>query len=227
VSPGTVPIERARIRPHVGWKVLRRDAEPFIPSGLGPLVERVPCRRVEHIRVGRGRARIRIRALAGAQRGGAVLVDELREASEHRQFHFAAARGGNSYAVLAGLSDLDPGRWGVDAVRDLSLGAGDIQPDAPLEQPDDLVGLEIDERVRVEMERTAVREQDLHAAGLRAQTIAGEQRHGGWRGLRAAVALEDSRPFDQRDVRRRIVGTFLRDGEPGTDQNPCEHKRWN
>ena len=93
-------------------------------------------------------------------------------------------------------------------------GAEDVEPHAAVEQPDHFVGLEVHVRVRVEVQRAAVVEEDLDAAVLRADAIAGEQRHRRGRGFRPSVTLEERGAVDDRDVSRRVGRGIL--GARGT-----------
>jgi hypothetical protein len=60
------------------------------------------------------------------------------------------------------------------------------------------------------VQRAAVFEQDLHAPVGGAQAIAAQERHVERGCFRASFALERGGPFDERDVRGRVVLRFLR-----------------
>jgi hypothetical protein len=116
---------------------------------------------------------------------------------------------------------LHPRRRRIDAIADAAPLPGDVQPQAPFEQPEHFVGLEIDDRVIVHVERAAVSEQDFDAAALRSNPVTGEERHRRRRGVALAVALEHGGTIDIRDVRRRCLSRILRESLGSCQAHGC------
>jgi hypothetical protein len=211
VPPIAVAVQRPRVRPGFGRKILRGNPEPLIPPRLGPLIEPIPRGRIEDIGDRRRQPRLCERAFAREQIGRSVFVDEIRRAAEDGELDLGAAFAGNQrHAVFTRLANLDPGGGRVDPECDLPARAGDVQSYTPLEEPDHLVGLEVDNRVVIHVERAALGVEDFDATGARAKAIAGEQRHRAGRVVRDAIALEDGGAFDERNVGGRLPGGVLR-----------------
>ncbi len=224
VAPRSVSIEGGGVVADVVWQVLRRLPEPLVPTRLGPAIERVPGRRVEDV----GRRRRFVgpgeRPLTRAQLRAPALVHQVRRAAKHRELHVRLAAGAKDRdAVLAGLRDLHPRRRRIDPIVHVTRLRRDRHAHAPVEQTDHVVGLEIDNRARVEMKGAAVGEEHFRASVLRAESIAGEQRHRRRSGLGPPVAFEHDRAVDDGDVSGGIVGHVL--GARGRDESEGSHAR--
>jgi hypothetical protein len=173
----------------------------LIAPRLGPLIEGVPRRRVENVWFGGCEPGGRECAFAREQLGGSIVVHEIGCASQHGELDLRAALAAEHRdAIFTWPPHLDPCRRRIDAIANLPARPDDVQAGAALEQPDDFVRLEIDDRVGVHVEGAAVRIEDFHATRARAQAIAGEQRHGGRGTVGLAVALEDGGALDERHV---------------------------
>jgi hypothetical protein len=112
------------------------------------------------------------------KRGAAIVIHEFRAAAKNGQFNLTLyGAGKHRHLVFAGLIDHGGCRRSVDAIRDLSIGSRNRESDASGKQPNEIIGLEIDQCVGIEMERAVVGKQNLDAAVLCAQSIAGKERH--------------------------------------------------
>jgi len=120
--------------------------------------------------------------------------------------------------------NLDPGGGGIDSIGDVARQAGNRQSDPPLEQPDDLVGLEVENGVRVEVQGAAVRKEHLGTASLRPQPIPGEERHRRGLGIGFTVPLQHNRTLDERDMRGGLgTGRLLSSQRESTGANRRHH----
>jgi hypothetical protein len=205
-----VIVERRGVRPHFGRQVLGRQSEPDVAACFRPSIEAIPRRRIEDEGLRwRGVGR-RERALSGAQRGDAVLVDELGRASQYRKFDFATALAADDRnTVLARRSNLDPRRRRIDPIGEVARGSDDVDADPSFQQANHVVGLKIDDGVVVQMQGAVVGKQDFGAPGLRAHAISGEKRHRRGRAIDLSVALENDRAFHERDVSWRLARSIL------------------
>jgi hypothetical protein len=206
---------------------LRREAEPNVAPRLGPSIERIPRCGVVDVGLRRRAVLGRERALSRAQRADAVLVDEFRCAAQDREFNFAAALAANNrHSILARLPDFHPRRRRIDAIRQLARGSGNVDADSTFEQPDHVVRLKIHDGVVVEMKRAVVREQNLAAADLRADTIAREQRHRRRGAIDLTVALEGDGAFDKSDVCRCLARDFLGERRDSPQRERCRGRQY-
>jgi hypothetical protein len=65
----------------------------------------------------------------------------------------------------------------VDSIRHIARARRDRQPDSSIQQTHELVGLQIDRRVVIEVQRAAVGKKNLHTTDARPHPVAREQRH--------------------------------------------------
>ena len=177
---------------------MRGEAESLAAASLGPAIEGVPRCRIEDVGVRRGGIGGGERSLPGAQRGAAVIVHKLGAATEHGEFELLLVERG---AVLSGFRDLGPAAAGIDAIGDLARRPGNRQPKPAADEPHEFIGLQIEGRVLIEVQRAAVAEQDLDSPRSRPQSIAGKERHVRRRIIDTSFALQRDRSLHVRDVR--------------------------
>jgi hypothetical protein len=233
VLPVAVLIESGSVRLNGFRKIFRRHTEAGVAQVLGPAVEGIPRSRVEDIRRRRTQAGARERSLARTERRLTIFIDEIGLASQDCELDFNVARvtrrRKNRDAICAGADDLHPRRRRIDAIVDVSCAGlargGNIQSHATLEESNHFVGLKVDARVHVEVQRAAVAEQDFCASVLGPDAIAGKKRHRCRSRFGAAIPFEDNCAIDDRDVRGRVVRDTLSTGGRRSRETP--HKRGN
>jgi hypothetical protein len=228
-----VLIKRGRVRLNGFRKIFRRHAEAGVAQVLGPSVEGIPRSRVEDIRRRRTQAGARERSFARTERCLTIFIDEIGLAAQDCELHFDVARLGrsrkNGDPICAGADDLHPRGRRIDAIVDVSCsriaGGRNIQSHPTLEESNHFVGLKVDARVHVEVQRAAVAEQDFRASVLGPDPIAGQKRHRCRSRLGAAIPFEDNCAIDDRDVSGRVVRDTL--GTGGRRSRETPHKQGN
>ena len=167
---------------------------------------------------------------ACAQRDGARFGRQGRFAADDREFD---AAGDGRHPVLAGPVGLRGRRRCVNLV---ALGPGGIaaagreQEHAAVEQPHQITGQHVGCRELVEVQRRAVRKQDLDATGFGAEPVAGQQRKACGQRLGLCFAVKAGGAVDVRHMgeRRRRGGRCSRCGRLCRCQRrACEQTRQN
>jgi hypothetical protein len=196
-----VPIERPRIATNIVGQVAgRRDTRAFIAAVCGPSIECIPDGGVERLRVRRSHRRARKGALPREHFGAPQIVDQHRGSADGDDFDIErpAALADQRDAVLTGIIDAHRARWRVDAVRHAvaSGRACDGQAHASFNQPDQVVGKEVDRREVIDVEHAAVAIDHFGATVASAKLVAGHKRQVERRVFDAAVADDGRAPLE-------------------------------
>jgi hypothetical protein len=173
-----------------------------------------------------GEPRARVGTFPRAQRRRALFGRDLGGPSQHRELELGlaiAVQQGD--AVVASLGDACGPRFRVDTIRDRPRRAGNADPEASIDQPQQIVGLKVDRRTRIDVERAAVSEEDFDAPVGGSQPIAAQERHVERRGFRTPIALERGAALDDRDVGGRTRVRILRARRRGVCKQETENGR--
>jgi hypothetical protein len=103
--------------------------------------------------------------------------------------------------ILSRFGNVRPPVRTVDPIGDGSRRPWNREADTPFEEAHELVGLQIDRRVVIEVERAAVGKQDFDAPPASADPVSRQQRHAAGGVVSPPVAFEDGDAVDEGDVR--------------------------
>jgi hypothetical protein len=119
--------------------------------------------------------------LPGAKRRAATIIHEFCAATKNGEFNLTLrAAIQNRHPVFARLIDHRRCRRSVDAIRNLSIASRNREANSPGKQPHEIVGLEIDHRVGIKVQRAVVGEENLNPAVLSPEAVASKKRHVRW-----------------------------------------------